>query len=598
MFGGKKLLLFFLLFMTYITTHAQNVVHVSVVDLSPNYGIESSFLTDTNNIHQHLSHIAPNLALRECEMLNTQLQNMSRSLRNDYTVKDGKIWIDNNVVVEDFPKYDSIIQTLISIVHRTKTQIEHQRYTFIDTAELAKQRITEEQQRTQDNLNERATQLKDSIMLMHQKIFTLCDRKDSKNRKALKERKDLFYAYLTIYNKQNLTSTIVSDIQIVRLKDLLKMQCDLYNNVIGDNGYLRQIDKFNATLKDKAGVRNLEVYRSYIKNFPSITIAVNFTNYIEYYRYSNALRDITDVQNGYLKTIELRDSIKTNYDSIKMAYRAKKLPICKAYEYCLSQVNQIPTFTATREKDIFINHLRSHILLQKKYISNHHKLVAMESLGDSISKACKNLRDVKKCYAAFDSPYLITPTFCDTAEAAQYDSTLAEYRSMQHLFQIVINLTNEINQKEKLILSAKNAEKEFTKGYKNIKKQYELTPTFLSIKEGEQYTKRQQAFLYFQDKCLLTIAQSDTIADYESKIKAQEQVYPNIIKAYKLIRKDMAEEGIVTSIDMTMYQMRMSTIIHIQENFLNILKSADSKIIDAKLDKESDINVIRTIFQL
>lgn len=581
--------------------YAQRVYEISVCDLAPNYGINCELLNDTNALHTTLKQFHFNKAQveMECDNLLHKVRNMRRSLKYDYELRDGKLWIDQTVFVSDFAQYDSILDNLQERIINVREYYANRAERERDSVETAhKARVDRERQRRQQELDQRATTLKDSIGILHNKIFSACNNKDNLSKKIVKERKDIFYAYLSIYNKQDLTLQSINREYLIRLRDLLQMQRNLLDSVLGEHGYPLRIDAFPNRLKERCGRKHTEVYRSYLKSFNQPTVAVNFNNIVDYYRYTRLLKNIVSIQEGYLASVSLRDSIMIYKDSIFETYKNKYRPIGKIYEDCASHLALVPAFSNVEDKDLFLEQLEGHLMLQKAYMRNHEILEQLENKANRINSSCGNLREVKKTFSMIPQPYDVLPDFCDVSESATYDSTLSRIDQMQDIYKEIIALRKTIDTNEQQIMSGKHTERVFIRGYKTIKSQVELTPSCITVYDGKRFTKSLQDFAELQKRCIITVAQSDAIANNEKKIVSYEKVYPNIYKAYKTLIKSMSKSEINNLKDLQTYQMAIASIQSIQSRFIAILNSSESQVIDGYLVDENDVNHIRLLLKI
>lgn len=580
---------------------AQHVYEISVCDLSPNYGIDCELITDSNALYRKLDKLATSRSQveMECDNLTMRIKNMRRSLSNDYELRDNKLWIDKDVYVTDFDKFDSMLLVLLENTAKARENYvvrAEQREAVMET--VRNQRVKREQQRQQADLDQQANSLKDSISMMHNNIFVTCNNKANMSKRLIKERKDIFYAYLSIYNKQDLNVSNATREDIVRLRDLLRMQRNMLDSVVGSNGYPIRIESFPNRLRDLCGRKHTEVYRNYLKTFQQPSVSVNFTNILEYYRYTKLLQNIVRVQEGYMKTIALRDTIFSQKDSIFNAYKNKYRTVEKVYEDCATSLNLAPSFSNVDDMEAFLKGLRDHIKLQRAYLTNRTILDRLERNAEKVNYNCGNLKDVRKAFSMITMPYEVLPNFCDVSNSAPYDSTLSRIGQMQDIYSEIIALRKLIDTNEQRILSGKHTERVFIRGYKTIKNQNALEPTCVSVPDGKRFVASLKSFAELQKKCIVTVAQSDMMEENSQRIGAYEKMFPNIYAAYRHLVKSMQKAEITNTTELKSYQMYVTSLLRIQKRFIEILNSDENRIVDAYLKEEEDVNHIKLLLKL
>ena len=282
---------------------------LSVGDLMGNYGLDSAWVNDTAAIMSYLDEQPQDyVALTNlCVSIRTKAQKAISSIENDYDFRDSLIWLDSNTVLADYAIYEYRLRSLSELMGRMSikySRLEQQRIEA--EKEAARRRAEEEARRLQEERNRVASDLRSNIELHHRAIITACDGAGITDKNKLKQLKDLYYSYLMVYNKYDLSVGNATDESIERLDQLNSFQNDVLENVLGQNSLPYQIENFKNVLKVRCDKENSDIYRSYSKVFKQTTVPVSFADVKEYEDYTTRMRTLINVQQRYVQTIDLR----------------------------------------------------------------------------------------------------------------------------------------------------------------------------------------------------------------------------------------------------------------------------------------------------
>ena len=579
------------------------VTYLSVLEVAPNYGIDSVYLTDSNQFQYHLNVQEQNyIALAsECVDLSSKVQNMLYSLQHDYEHDKKIIWINHKSAINDYETYEPIlIQLQQQATRLSKRYLQMEQERIAEAERMAQIMAEEERASRQEGRNNEALKLKEAIEQQHSLITEKC-KQTSIPKAAQKERKDLYYTYLAIYNGYDFAVTDATESYIQQLTELRNMQQDLLDSVISDfDNYTQRIENFPALLKDSCGLRHNDVYRSYTRVFSHTSVPIAFSNLPEYYRYTQKLRDIIYTQDQYLKTINLRDSIRNNTDTLHARYWKRYKNILAAYDEINSTINTLPTFTTRPGSIQFIADLRDYLDVQDLYRTYFKRIEDIDHRADSITSLASSYKmsDIKKAYSKLPKAETFIPHFGTLTEAITYDSILDDFEQVQTNYMKMISLRNLIQERHDKILSNKNNERVFNNGYKKIRDNFTFTPSCTYADEAYFFVVTLQNFIYFQGQCMKSIDKRDSIINGENAINYYEGLRPNLYKAYKNLMKSYPNpDKIETMEEMEKYDQLLDYRLFIQDKFLTAFKSRDAEEIDYRI-KGMSVLQVKQIFGL
>ena len=590
-------------FSIFNSANAQAPTVLSVADILPNYGLAAVWVDDTAGVMDYLaSQPQDYVSLTNlCVSLRTRAQKAISSLESDYSSQDSLIWIDSNTVVADYAIYEYRLRRLADLMGRMSirySRLEQQRIEA--EKEAARQRAIEEARRQQAERDRIADDLRSNIDLHNRAIIKATLGTGVSDKAKLKELKDIYYSYLMVYNKYDLTPGNATDDVIMRLDELNSFQNDMLENVLGENSLLFQIDNFKNVLKVRCENSNSDVYRSYTRVFKRTSVQVSFADVSEYSDYINRLRTVVTVQQRYLQTLELRATIAAGSDAIAARYGKKYREVVGTYRDVLATVNQLPAFTTNAESLIFIQSLEEFIEAQQIYLDDYYALEEISARADSIVKGGTNrFRDVADAYHSVEPLLKTIPAFKDAAGAALFDARLEEVRQVQQCYLRVITLRSQIAANDDSLLEARKYSRTLANGYRTLMRAAVLQPQFYTVERGMAFIAQLQNFIETQELCLATLDRLRIIEANERTITGKETPYRNIAKGYqRVIKAYNGIEDIANTEDLRRYSLQCDNIIEMQEAFIRTIHSETAEDCDKNMKREYDVEKIRLIVGL
>lgn len=583
------------------TLHSQTVV--SVRDLLPNYGLEAAWVDDTVGVMDYLASQPQDYVelTNLCVALRTRAQKAVNSLENDYTTTDSLIWLDDRTVVSDYVIYEYRLRRLAELMGRMSirySRLEQQRIEA--EKEAARQRALEEARRQQEERDRMAEELRTNIDLHHNAIIkaTLGTGVSDRNKRA--ELRDIYYAYLMVYNKYVFPPGHATDEVIMRLDELNSFQNDLIDNLLGQNSLLYQIDNFKNVLKVRCeSSGHNDVYRSYMRVFKRTSVPMSFVDVSEYSDYINQLRGIILVQQRYLQTLELRATIATGSDAIAARYGKKYREVVSTYRDVLATVNQVPAFTTQNESLLFIQSLEEFIEAQQIYIDDYFVLEELSARADTITQGQNRFRDVADAYHSVEPMLKTIPAFKDAVGAALFEARVEEVRQVQQCYLRVIALRTQIATNDDTLTAARKLSRTLANGYRTLYRAAVLQSQFYSVERGMDFIGQLEGFVETQNLCIRTMHKLRIIEANERVITGKETPYRNISKAYvRVIKAYNGIEQIANSEDLRRYSLECDNIIEMQEAFIRTMRSSVAEDCDKNLKREYDVTKIRLVVGL
>ena len=576
---------------------------LSVKDILNNYGLDTSWVDDTAGVMQYLGEQPQDyVALTNlCVSIRTKAQRVIQSIENDYQFRDSIIWIDSNTVLADYPIYEYRLRRLAELMGRMSikySRLEQQRIEA--EKEAARQRAIEEARRQQEERDRTADELRANIELHHRAIITACDGAGISSKSKLKELKDLYYSYLMVYNKYDLSGGHATNEGISKLDELNSFQNDMLENVLGQNSLPNQIDNFKNVLKVRCEGGNSDIYRSYTKVFKHTSVPVSFADVKEYEEYVNRMRTITTIQARYLQTIEMRATIASGNEAIASRYGKKYRDVVSAYKEVLATVNQLPAFTTNAESILFIQSLEDFIEAQQIYLDDYSALEDISSRSDSIIRGAQSrFHDIVDAYRNIEGSLRPIPQFRDAEGALLYEQQLEDVRNVQQCYLNVIKKRDIIARNEDTLTGARKLDRILYNGYRLLRRQVDLRPQFTNVERGRSFLDMLNQHIEMQQLCLNTIRKLQTIETNEKFITDKDNRYRNISKAYQRIRKAYnGVDEITNTEDLRRYSRQCDYILEMQEAFIKTMRGTTAAESDNKLKRENDIEKIRLVVGL
>ncbi len=574
---------------------------ISVAEIIGNYGLDSAWVNDTLAAQRYLdSQPQDYVALtNECVSLRTKAQKALTSIENDYPFRDSLYWIDSNTVLADYAIYEYRLRSLADYMGRQSirySRLEQQRIEA--EKEAARQRAIEEARRQQQERNRVAGDLRSNIELHHRAIVTACDGTGVTDKVKLKWLKDLYYSYLMVYNKYDLSEGEATDEIIARLDELNSFQNDVLENVLGTNSLPYQIENFKNVLKVRCGKDHSDIYRSYTKVFKHTNVPITFADVKEYEDYINRLQTIINVQQRYVQTIQLRATIAANSDAIVALYGKRYKDEAQAYRDVLRTVDQLPAFTTNAESLLFIQSLEDFIAAQHRYEDLYPVYEDITHRSDTIMNQ-KMYSDIASAYRDAVQHLRPMPSFREATGADQYDAQLEEVRTVQQCYLDGIDMRTVITRNDDSLTAGKKTDKVLADGYRLLRKQADLRPSFYTVERGRSYIDILNNYTEMQQLCMQILHKMEQINANEKVINNKDMPYANLRKAYGRISKAYkALKEITNTEDLRRYGRQCDYVLELQEAFLTTLNSSGVAEADMMLKKESNIEKIKAVVGL
>lgn len=571
---------------------------LSVADILPNYGLDSALVNDTAGAMAFLAQQPEDyVALTNlCVSIRTKAQKLISSIENDYSFRDSVIWLDSNTVLADYPIYEYRLRRLADLMGRMSikySRLEQQRIEA--EKEAARQRAIDEARRQQEERNKTAADYRSSIELHHRAIITACDGAGISDKAKLKELKDLYYSYLMVYNKYDLSVGNATNESLSRLDELNSFQNDMLDNVLGHNSLPYQIENFKNILRVRCEKENNDVYRSYTKVFKNTSVPVNFADVREYEDYVNRMRTIINIQQRYTQTLDLRATIASGSEAIASLYGKKYKQQLAAYREVLRTVNQVPAFTTDAESRLFIESMEEFIAAQQLYVDYYAILEEISERSDTITSiSIGKMYDIATAYRDIEPNMVPMPGFRDREGAALYEQQLEQVLAVQECYLQVMRKRAVIARNDDTLTASRKVDRTLFNGYRLLRKQTDLKPSFSTVERGRGFLDILDGYIEMQELCLQIRDKLRQIDDGEKEITAKDNPYRNIVKAYQRVEKAYKGVSEITNTeDLRRYNRQCDYLLGVQRAFSAALHSSTVMSTDNTLKRESDIDKIK-----
>jgi hypothetical protein len=576
---------------------------LSVGDLLYNYGLDTTLVNDTAVAVRYLDEQPQNYVdlTNLCVSFRTKAQSAIKSLNDDYTHSDNLIWIDSNIVVSDFGIYEYRLRLFSDFMGRRSihySRLEQQRIEA--EKEAARLRAEEEARQQQLSRDKEAEGLRLNIERHHRSILSACDGAGISDKAKLKELKDLYYSYLMVYNKYDLSPVQATPASLAQLDELNSFQNDLLENILGENSLPYRIENFKNQLKVRCEKEHSDVYRSYSRVFKQTSVPISFASVSEYQDYIVRLQTVIAVQQRYVQTVELRNTIASNYDAISNLYAKKYKPVFNAYKDVHRTIDQVPAFTTNAQSLNFIQSLSDYIEAQQLYLQYFSHLEDITRRSDTILNGHhENFKDVSRSYRDIQPTLIPLPSFKNPTDALFYEQQLSQVTQVQNAYLQTIELRSLIQRLEDSISDNRKTDRTLWDGYRLLRKQVDLTPTFNTVERARSFITMLDDFVAVQRLCLKILGKRSVINTIESQVEQRTSSFRNIDKAYSRMMKAYDDfDDIANLEDLRRYDRQCDRIIEMQQAFLTLLNSELVNDADARLKRESDISKIKVVIGL
>lgn len=577
---------------------------LSARDLCSNYRVDARILDSAsvvNMILDSLQRVDPTpypIMSQWCRQQMRAVRMMRTSLQNDYTIEGDMIWIDSSICIFDAGDYLMRLERM-----ETELQTRQENYDKLEQERIeaerkaAEERARAEALRIQKEKDQRLTDLKDTLRTLHKEISSVCDAKGVTDKARIKELKDIFYAYLSVYNRYDLTNNNTDNSHFKQLEELQKFQCELIDSILGPNSYSNRIESFKNTLHLRSGKDHTDVNKSYLRVFKKVQIPIGFKTIAEYNEYVGQLKEVLEVQQGYITVIEIRETLAKNTLSLQQKCQKRHREVFNSYNEIYGELNTVPAFTSLAESRTFINKLEDFLLLQQEYSVVIDRLDNIQQRGDSIVGICpKELSDVANAYKELVNGTNFIPQFINKASADHFNKSLDDFIELQQLYIQVIDIRKEIEKGSLRVTSSKNAPKGLIAGYKQMMKYTDFTPHFSNIEAGEDFIKLLNHFIDIQNKFIKIVDDNNIIDNNGKQFRSAFKLYPNIYKAYERLLKTYDYElNILSEADINSYMRHQESILAMQEQFKIVANSLEKEDYNNRLKKVKETDKIKLI---
>lgn len=612
----KRLLIIILLIVNVTQAFAQTdstsgqtprVVYLAARDLCPGNNIDVRLIDDgtiLNHIIDSLKGVQPNAYPLICQWCNVQRRRINRfrtSLLDDYKWDRDLVWMDSTHCILDAGPFVHTAQKRIELLEEISEFYEAEEKKRIEEErKAAEAHAIMESIRIQQEKDDLLVWYQDTIKALHQEISTVCDGKTLTDKERLKQLKDFYYAYLSIYNRYDLSSRSTEEHRFEQLKELKQFQTEMLDSILGENSYATRINEFSSTLKARCGKAHADINKSYAKAIKRMQVPVNFKTLAEYRQYVHSLQEILAVQDYYLMTIEYRDTLASNNNKLQNLASRKHKEINTSYQQMLSDFNLVPEFTNKKEGEQYMAMIQELTLVQEEYIAAFGRLDIIERRGDSIISSCpRKIMDMTTAYKQMASKYDFVPSFRNLSGAASYNKHLDEFELMQTIYAEGIALRSAIAAKADTITGSRTSPKGLNAGYKQMSSYTVFTPTFSTVSGGEQYLSQLREFLTIQDKFITIIVTNDKIESTSRRYKTAFREYPNISKAYERVLKTYDYDlNILSMVDINNYIKHQQQVVGMQARFDEVLNGTEKSQYNDRLKKEKDVENIKLILHI
>ncbi|MDY5969056.1 MAG: hypothetical protein SPJ13_03440 [Bacteroidales bacterium] len=568
--------------------------------IASSYGIDSALVEDTTQVTQWLNTL-PDTSLgnrgTQCALLNTKVQHMLSSLRNTYPEHDGKLWIDSNTCITDHKTYALKLSALSKFLMRKAAEYDRREQERILTElRVAEQEARAKAQAEQQARNDSLAALKTAIIEMHRQISQLTDGESTDDRRRQARLKDIYFCYLSLYNKYDLSPAYATSVQLQQLRILLNVQRSITDSLLGPNSYDRRIAAFVNTIKQRCATGHKEVSKAYYQNFHGTEIPVNFSNVAEYRDFVNKLEEMICVQEYYLRSVDILEQMDRGTATV-MHRAAKRRNVQASYKAALASLDKVPAFVSPKEGDAFLRKLEDFVETQQQYIVVMDHMDSIDLRGKEVVYACgKHFADVAAAYNELASTYDFSPSFTTSEGAAFYDKTLDDFEEMQDAYLKIIDLRQTIKTQDDKLLDNKKLPREVRSGYKLIKGLTQIKPDFSTMARGELFIDGLKKFISLQGKVEAIAYSQLEIDNDEQRLKLMGKANRHTVNAYKLLRHDMKQDFTITAeSDLDEYAKYQERQRRLQGQFINIIQSNERTEYNRRFQGVRDPTKIRLI---
>lgn len=571
--------------MTAISIHAQSTIPMSVKEIAPDFGIRPQFLDDTIHITRYLDSLnGSNQAMADtCVTLNSRLMAMSNVLLYDYRHTNDTVWIDATHYLEDYSQYSHNIDSLSRFI--------------IQRAHFYLDREHQHQEAAQiSSLNLR----RDTIDRNHRTILNGCEGIGVADKNRKKDLKDLYYAYLSVYNRYDFSMKRNDARYIASLDEFSQFQQHLIDNFLSNDNYAARINNFTNTLKVRCGRDHSEVLRAYQRAFRTTVPPISFSTLREYYDYVATLQEIVNIQNSYLTVVDLREQITATNKRIYSLYSPRFHDVAKTYQEVVDNLNTIPSFNTLPNAQIFINNLQEFTQVQDSYLNDYLRLSAIQNHGDTIRRRCTpRYSEVAKAYKLLNDNNPMRPTYRTLDDATRFSREMGRFERLQRQYDTIIDQLQFIDYLKDSISKGWMQHIVVHNGLQTVTKQYVFTPTFIDFAGGHEFIQQLKEFSDVEQRCLYAIDLNNQYKSLDATLQPEMKRFRTLSKTYSQMEKQyLTIKAINHLTELYIYCQQLEAFISVQNIFMEIVQSPDAQNIDAQLKKNKDASQIENILGL
>ena len=410
--------------------------------------------------------------------------------------------------------------------------------------------------------------LKDRIRSQHRRINAQCSDEGVADKSRARFLKNIYYAYLSVFNHYNVASSDSSPEFFNQLLELDSLQRHISDSIIGTDSYLARIDGFKNTLKLKAGKNHADVYKSYVRSFQPPNIPINFTNVDEYRQYVRQHLEVIKIQNLYLDCIEWLDRIDANSGSIiaMLGNTGHATP----YKNILSATNFVPAFSTDAGGMQFVEKLQEFEAIQQEYLKTESRIRELEGMADSIYREGRRYSDLTAAFRTVQHGTDVYPTFRNREELDVYNRKLADYKTVARQYTQLIRLRDTIAINENI---TDHSSRTLRDGQRTLKRYTKWTPDFSTPQEGEKFIENIYGLIAMQQECIAINDNIVTQGVYEKEILGLTKNYTYIRRAYNTMLKSYTYKGsIATRENLRIYGDLQRQAVEMQETLIEYIK--------------------------
>ncbi len=570
--------------------------------LAASYGLDSTLVLDSTRLDIWLQE-QPDTGYAalsmQCSLLNTKVQHMLGSLRNGYVVKNDTLWLDSTVCVVDHEVFIVKLSALGQTLLRRSVLYDQMERTRIQEArraaeEAARAKALAEQQARNDS----AAVMKVRLEEQHNRIGDLCDGIGVSDKKQLKRLKDIYYSYLSIYNKYDLSLLQPTTLQLLNTEELLALQEHILDSVLSPTSYHARIAQFPTQLRLRSSNGHKEVYKSYQRHMRDAEVPIHFSTLSEYGRFVQMLKDVITVQQSYIEVVELREEIVRNSATV-LKHASHRSEVQSSYKAALALIDQVPTFVNIKEGEAFIQYLSLFTEVQGKYMDAIDHLDSIDVRGRRLLKQCKEFKDLTTAYKELCEVYDFSVSFSTLEGAAFFERTLDDFEVLQNTYLHLLSQRQCIKRQEKQLLSDNNLPRDVKKGYQKIKSLTKFKPDFANVPQSEMFVENMNAFIAVQQQVLLIESKQQVVEDNLKQLKAMSKANAPIVKAYHVLRNEAEQEfEILSMADLEAYVRYQERQIYLQERFMQVMQGDERADFNRRLKGVRNSEKIHLIMNL